>query len=108
MSVVGEWIWGIVSGLAGLVAVLMFSVWILTTRIPTPDQLFTIGEQLIDAKISEWGVNPQSAGGRPREGIWGFLEAFLQTPQGQEIAGNFLGGITGGSGGSYNPGLLRR
>lgn len=101
---VGEWVWGIVSALAGLVAVLGFSTWFLLLRVPTADSLFQIGEALFDKKIGDLVANPPDIQGRPQEGIWGMIQSFLQTPQGAEMAQNFLGG--GGSG-SFTAGLKR-
>ncbi len=86
---VGEWVWGVVSALAGLVGVLSLSVWLLVTRvlnsIPTPDDIEAIGMDIIDAQLEKRGFGgPDTTGqGRKPEGI---IEKILAQPAAQ----NFL------------------
>lgn len=99
MDVVGEWVWGLVSALAGLLGVSLISIYFLLARVPTPDDLLVVGEAIIDKKIAEFGFKPGEKGqGRPPEGIWGFIESFVQTPMGQELIQKFTGNQQSGVG----------
>ena len=54
-------------------------VYILLSRVPTPDDLLLIGEAIVDKKIQEFGLSPGSEGqgGRPGEGLF---DKFLRIP----------------------------
>ncbi len=93
LIVVGEWVWGVVSALAGLVGVLSLSVWILITQvlnsIPTPDDIKVIGKEIVQEELDSFGISPNGGGQRtkPPEGM---VEKILAQPAAQNFLANLF------------------
>ncbi len=105
--VVGEWVWGVVSALAGLVGVLGLSVWLLITRvlatIPTPDDIEAIGMDIIDAQLEKRGFGDIGGGGQGRKPE-GLVEKLLSIPAVQNGIAKLVDGATQSQGGMSNYG----
>ncbi len=92
LNVVGEWVWGVVSALAGLVGVLSLSVWLLITQvlnsIPTPDDIKVIGKEIVQEELDSFGISPsEGGGGRKPEGL---VEKLLAQPAAQNFLANLF------------------
>lgn len=89
------WEWALISFLGGLSAILGVFVYVLLARVPGPEDLYKVGTAIVDAKIKEFGFTSSGPGGRPAEGLWGFVEKFLSTEAGQNLVKGFTGGQQG-------------
>ncbi len=108
LFVVGEWVWGVVSALAGLVGVLSLSVWLLVTRvlnsIPTPDDIEAIGMDIIDAQLEKRGFGDVGGGGGGRKPE-GMIEKLLSLPPVQNAISGVIENLAKNQGGmsQYGP-----
>ncbi len=101
------WEFGVISFLAGLVALLIVDrfAWMnkVSKAIPDAGTLKEVGTAIVDEKIKEFGLASSPTGGRPAEGIMGLAERFLSTPIGQQIAGGLAQKYLGQGTGGYGP-----
>lgn len=96
------WEYGLISALAGIVAVETTVIWLLLARIPGPEQIYGMMQALADEKIKEFGLSAPKHGPRGTESL---VDRILAIPGIQEMIANALQSF--GKGGGQTP-LLRR